>query len=174
MTVELPETTSVLGTRSVWVVPKASADDAADITIADLTAGFKATCFIYNGGIITGEQQRGDAPRKLCEVKTRQKIGTITESITDLQYSYKPQGGDADEANGMKEAMTQSTIVYLVDRKGVLDETAPTTSHYFDVYEVELGYQNRTQTGDDDQAEYSITQGASVLNTSYDLQFTAA
>lgn len=174
MTVSLPDTVSVLGTRSVWVVPKASAADAEDITIADLTAALKATCYIYSGGIITGEQQRGDAPRKLCEVKTRQKIGTITESISDLQYSYHPQLADADEANDMKSAMTQSSVVYIVDRKGILDETAPTITDYFDVYEVELGYQNRTQTGEDDQAEYSITQGASVLNTSYDLQFVAA
>lgn len=174
MTVSLPDTVSVLGNRSVWVVPKASAADAEDITIADLTAGLKATCYIYNGGIITGEQQRGDAPRKLCEVKTRQKIGTISESISDLQYSYGPQVDDADEANDMKAAMTQGSTVYIVDRRGVLDETTPTTSHYFDVYEVELGYQNRTQTGEDDQAEFSITQGASVLSTSYDLQFVAA
>lgn len=174
MTVELPEVTSVLGTRSVWVVPKASIASAADITIADLTSALKATCYIYNGGVLSGEQQRGDAPRKLCETTTRQKIGTVNESISDLQYSYKPQADDADEANAMKAAMAFGSTVYLVDRKGVTDTTAPDATHYFDVYEVELGYQNRTQTGDDDQAEYSITQGASVLSTSYDLQFAAA
>lgn len=174
MTVSLPDTVSVLGNRSVWVVPKASAADAEDITIADLTAGLKATCYIYNGGIVTSEQQRGDAPRKLCEVTTRQKIGTVSQSITDLQYSYGPQVADADEANDMKAAMVQGSTVYLVDRRGILDETAPTTAHYFDVYEVELGYQNRTQTGEDDQAEFSITQGASVLSVTEDLQFVAA
>jgi hypothetical protein len=173
MTVQLPETTKVLGTRSVWVVPTATIPDLSTITVANLTAGFKATCYIYgNGGTVTGEQQRGDAPRKLCEVKTRQNLATITESISDLQYSYSPQGDDADEANEMKEAMTFGTTVVIVDRLGISDETAATIGDVVNAHRVTLGYQNRTTTGDDDQAEYSITQGASLDASVYDVVLT--
>jgi hypothetical protein len=173
MTVELPETTKVLGTRSVWVVPTATIPDLDTITVANLAAGFKATCYIYgNGGTVTGEQQRGDAPRKLCEVTVRQNIGTVTQSISDIQYSYKPQGDAADEANDMKEAMLFGTTVVIVDRLGVADETAPAAGQLVNAYRVTLGYQNRTQTGDDDQAEYSITQGASLDATQYDVELT--
>lgn len=174
MTVSLPETSSVLGTHAVWVVPKASAATGDAITIADLTAGFKATCYIYSGGLLVAEQGRGTAPRKLCETKDREKLGTVSESISDIQYSYHPQKADTDDANDMKAAMVPGTVVYIVDRLGVTDSTAPTTSHYFNVYEVELGARNRTQTGDDEFAEYSITQGASVLNTWFDELFAAS
>lgn len=170
MTVSLPETTKVLGTRSVWVVPSATIPDLETITAANLTTGFKATCYIYgNGGTVTGEQQRADAPRKLCEVKTRQNIATVTESISDIQYSYKPQGDDADAANTMKAAMTYGTTVVIVDRLGVTDDTAPAATQRVNAHRVTLGYQNRTQTGDDDAAEYSITQGASLDASAYDV-----
>lgn len=175
MTVSLPDTVSVLGTRSVWVVPKAAAADADEITLADLTAGVKATCYTYgNAALVSGEQTYGDAPRKTCEVTARQKIGPVSETFNPIQYSYSPQVADSDDANALKAAMPMGSVVYVVERLGVVDATTPTTSHYFNVYEVELGYPNRTQTGDDDQAEYSITQGGSLLAASYDLQFAAS
>lgn len=175
MTVELPDTVSTLGTRSLWVVPKAAAANADDITLADLTAGVKATCYTYgNAPLVSGEQTYADAPRKTCEVTNRQKVGTVTETFTPIQYSYGPQVNDADDANALKAAMPMGDVVYVVERLGVIDSVAATTSHYFNAYEVELGYPNRTQTGEDDQAEFSITQGGSLLSASYDLQFAAS
>lgn len=170
MAVELPETTKILGTRSVWVVPDATITDLSTITVANLTAGFKATCFIYGrGGTVTGEQAKNTAPKKLCEVTERESLGTVKETISDLQYSYKPQGDDADEANGMKAAMLNGSKVVIVDRLGVDDDVAPAAAQIVNAYRVTLGFQNRTETGEDDAAEYSITQGAVVDASEYDI-----
>jgi hypothetical protein len=92
VTISLPETTNVLGTRSVWVIPEADVPNPAALTAVIVNAGFKATCFIYGNGLaVVGEQTKGEAPRKLCEVKGREQLGTVKESISDVQYSYKPQ-----------------------------------------------------------------------------------
>lgn len=174
MATSLPETTKVLGTRSVWVIPKATVTNPAALKVADLTAGFKATCFIYgDGGAVTGEQQKGDAPKKLCETKSREQLGTVKETISDIQYSYKPQADNTDAANAMKAAMLDGTQVYVADRLGVQDEAAPAADQYFNLSLVNLGFPNRTRTGDDDFAEYSITQGATVEQTWWDIKVTA-
>lgn len=171
MTVMLPETTQSLGTRSVWIVPEADVANPAALTAAIVNAGFKATCFIYgNGGMVSGTQQKGSAPRKLCEVKTREQLGTVQESITDIQYSYKPQGDDTDPANEMKASMVDGTRVYVVERLGVQDATAATAGQYANAFLTTLGYRNRTMTGEDEYSEYSITQGAVVEETTYDVE----
>lgn len=176
MAVDLPETTKVLGARSVWVVPVAAVTggDPEAVTSTILNAAFKATCFIYgDGGTVMGEQAKGDAPKKLCEQKTREQLGTVKESISDIQYSYKPQADNTDEANAMKAALTPGTKVYVFDRLGVLDETAATAGDFFNASLTTLGVQNRTKTGDDDFAEFSITQSASVENTWWDIELAS-
>lgn len=171
MTVTLPETTKTLGTRSVWIIPEADVTNPAALSAAIVNGGFKATCFIYgNGGMVSGEQQKGQAPRKLCETKTREQFGTVNETITDIQYSYKPQGDDADPANEMKAAMVQGTRVYVVERLGLVDATAAVADQFVNAYLSTLGYQNRTWTGDDEYSEYSVTQGAVVDEAFYDIE----
>lgn len=171
MTISLPETTNVLGTRSVWVIPEADVPNPAALTAVIVNAGFKATCFIYGNGLaVVGEQTKGEAPRKLCEIKGREQLGTVKESISDVQYSYKPQADDADAANEMKASMVDGTRVYVVERLGVDDTETAAAADIVNAYLTDLGYRNRTQTGDDEYAEYSITQGAVVKESFYDIE----
>lgn len=174
MAVDLPETTKVLGTRSVWVVPEATITNPAAISAVTLTGGFKATCFIYgDGGVVTGEQARGQSPAKLCEVDQREQLGRVSKTISDIQYSYKPQADDTDPANAARAALVAGSRVYIVDRLGVTDETAPAAGQFVNATLVTLGIQNKTKTGDDEYAEYSITQGASVEETNDDVVLVA-
>lgn len=170
MTVVLPETVQTLGNRSVWIIPEADVANPEALTAIIVNGGFKATCFIYgNGGMVSGTQQKGAAPRKLCETKNREQLGTVQESITDIQYSYSPQGADADPANEMKAAMVDGTRVYIVERLGVEDTATAAASQKVNAYLTTLGYRNRTMTGDDEYSEFSITQGAVVEDTFYDV-----
>ena len=175
MPTELPETTRALGTRTVYVVPEADIADPEALTVAAITGGFKATAYIYgDGGMVTGEQQKGQAPKKLAEVKQREQLGVVNETISDIQYSYKPQGDSVDEANAMKEACPQGARVYVIDRLGVLDDVDLAADQVVNAHLVILGYQNRTKTGDDDYAEHSITQSAVTVSSHYDITVTAA
>ncbi|MBS42915.1 MAG: hypothetical protein CMH83_19415 [Nocardioides sp.] len=175
MTVTLPETTKSYGTRTVYVVPEADvADPSAAATVADLTGAFKATCYLYGGGLVSGEQQKGQAPRKECEVETREQLGTINRTISALQYSYKPQADDTDPANAMKAAMGIGTRVWVAERLGVRDTQAVAADDLTNWHLVELGYQNRGMTGDGEYDEYSITQEAVVKQSIYDVALTAA
>lgn len=169
--VQLPETTPTLGTRSVYIIPEADVPDPEALTALIVNGGFKATTYIYgNGGVVSGEQQKGQAPRKLAERKTREKLGTVNETITNIQYSYKPQGDSADPANDMKSAMVDGTRVYVVERLGIVDTTTAVATNVVNAFLTVLGYRNRTMTGEDDFAEYSITQAATVEQSYYDIE----
>lgn len=171
MTVTLPETVQTLGTRSVWIIPEADVPNPEALTAVIVNAGFKATCFIYGqGAVVSGTQQKGAAPRKLCEIKNREQLGTVQEAITDVQYSYSPQGDDADSANEMKASMVDGTRVYVVERLGIQDATTAVAGQVVNAYLTTLGYRNRTMTGEDEYGEYSITQGAVVESTHYDVE----
>lgn len=171
MTVMLPETAQTLGTRSVWIIPEADVTNPAALTAVVVNAGFKATCYIYgNGGVVSGTQQKGSAARKLCETKTREQLGTVQESITDIQYSYLPQGDDADDGNAMKAAMVDGTRVFVVERLGIQDATTAAAGQVVNAFLTTLGYRNRTMTSDDEYGEYSVTQGAVVEETFYDVE----
>lgn len=171
MTVLLPEGVQTLGTRSVYIIPEADVPNPEALTAVIVNGGFHATCFIYgNGAMVSGAQQKGAAPRRLCEVKNREQLGTVQESITDVQYSYSPQGDDADPANEMKAAMVDGTRVYVVERLGIIDSATAAATQVVNAYLTTLGYRNRTMTGEDEYAEYSITQSAVVEQTFYDVE----
>lgn len=170
MTVQIPEGTKTLGTRSVWIIPLADVTDPSELTKTEVDAGFRATCYIYGqGGVVTGAQNKGTAPRRLCEVKDREQLGTVQESISDIQYVYSPQGADNDPENEMKASMVDGTKVVIAERLGLIDSTPTATAQKFNSFVTTLGYRNRTMTSDDEYGEYSITQSASVDAVYYDV-----
>ena len=79
--------------------------------------------------------------------------------------TYDPQAAMSTDDNKARSALTEGSEVYLVIRRG-LDgqDTAFAVGQYVDVWKVKLGPQNKTQTGDGDQDEYSITQAVIALS----------
>jgi hypothetical protein len=174
MAVDLPPTTKIQGNWTVFVVPESGILDPTAPTAAEINGGFKATCYIYGDEtLITREQGKVDLPMKACEVKSREALDTVKESMRDIQYSYMPQGGDADEGNEMKAAAVPGTRVYTFERLGVLDETPAVAGDVFDVALVTLGTRNKGRAGDGSAAEAAITQGGSVENTWEDVVVAA-
>ena len=165
MTVIFPEAVKQQGNTSVVAVQNI-ADPAAPSLATDIQAAtsVNVSCFLYSGGVGTATTNKGEAPARLCTTKRLQQFGTTSYEVTDLQYVYDPQKPDSDNANKAKAALTDGTDVYLVVRKGMNAETtAFATGQKVDIWHVRLGPQNRTQTGDGEFDEYSITQTVVVL-----------
>lgn len=165
MTIVFPEATKVQGNTSVTVV-QTVADMAAPKLATEINAAssVNVSCFLYSGGVGTSTTSKGEAPRRLCTTETFQQFGNTSYEVTDLMYVYNPQGDDTDEANEAKAALTEGTDVYLVIRKGLDAQSAAyAVDQRVDVWHVRLGPQNRSQTGDDEFAEFAITQPVIVL-----------
>ncbi|MCD4535642.1 hypothetical protein LRP67_16235 [Nocardioides sp. cx-169] len=160
MSVIFPEATQVYGNTSVAVV-----QDMADMSAPDLSTDILASttvnvsCFLYSGGVGTSTTNKGEAPRRLCTTSVLQNFGTTTYEVTDLQYTYDPQAALSTDDNKARAALTEGSEVYLILRRGLnAQDTAFAAGQYVDVWHVRLGPQNKTQTGDGEFDEYSVTQ----------------
>lgn len=164
MTVVFPEATKAQGNTSVAVVQTLASPSAPDLS-GEIQAGTTviASCYLYSGGVGTTNTSKGEAPRRLCTTNSYQQFGNTTYEVSDLQYVYSPQGDDA-EADAMRDALTPGSEVYLLVRRGLPAETtAFAAGQKVDVWHVRLGPQNKTQTGDGEFDEYSITQPVIVI-----------
>lgn len=166
MSVIFPEATQVLGNTSVAVVQTMANPSAPDLS-SDINAAstVQIQCFLYSGGVGTSTTAKGEAPRRLCTKSTLQQFGQTTYEVTDLQYTYDPQAAMSTDDNKARSALTEGSEVFLVIRRGLDGQDTPfAVGQYVDVWKVKLGPQNKTQTGDGDQDEYSITQSVIALS----------
>lgn len=175
MTIEFPEGIKSLGNTSIVAATTIVDPDA--VTKAELTTAtgvVNASCFFYNVPNGTATAARGDKPRRACERKARQGFGIETIELESLQYTHNPQAAMSDPANKVKATLTPYTTKWLAFRDGLpADTESIDTGDVVDLYKVELGPQNKTKTGDDDQAEYSITQDVTVVERYLDVTVVA-
>lgn len=165
MTVHFPEATQVYGNTSVLVVQDMANPSAPDLS-SDINAAstVNVSCFLYSGGVGTSTTAKGEAPRRLCTKSVLQQFGSTTYEVTDLQYTYDPQAALSTDDNKARSALTEGSEVYLLLRRGLdAQDTAYAIGQYVDVWHVRLGPQNKTQTGDGDFDEYSITQSVVAI-----------
>lgn len=166
MSVLFPEATQVYGNTSVVVVQTMAAPGAPDLsTDINHASSVNVSCFLYSGGTGTSTTAKGEAPRRLCTKSQLQQFGSTTYEITDLQYTYDPQAAPGADANKARAALVEGSEVFLVIRRGLdAQDTTYAAGQYVDVWKVKLGPQNKTQTGDGDFDEYSITQSVIALS----------
>lgn len=179
MTVSLPETVKSQGFTRLLVLSTAPAD-AAELVIAELTAGEIITCHIYGDFSATPTENVGSAPRKMCSRTSPQQFGEVTYPINDIQYSYVPQelGTPGAPGNEAFEALPPGTEKWLVEAPGLDGRTVPfVAADLGNVYHVKCGIQRRGRTGDGEFDEFSITQSfimADGAEPLYDVPVVAA
>lgn len=176
MTVVFPEATQVYGNTSVLVIPTMAAPSAPDLSTDIGNAGtVNVSCYLYGGGEGTSTTAKGEAPRRLCTTSVLQNFGSTTYEVTDLQYVYDPQEALSTENNDARNALVEGAEVYLLIRRGLnAQDTAYAVGQYCDIWHVRLGPQNKTQTGDGDFDEYSITQSVVAVEPPWeDVQIVA-
>jgi hypothetical protein len=177
MTVALPETVGSYGNASLVVLASAPSLTAPTITV--LEAGEAITCHVYGTFASAPTQTTGSSPRKMCQINEPQRLGSVTYTINDIQYSYNPQelGTPGAAGNEAFEALTPGTNVWLVERVGISGRNADfTAGELVNIYPVECGVQRRGQTGDGEFDEFSVTQSFVLVDgaePSYDAVVTA-
>ena len=172
MTILFPEGVKSLGNTSIVVAPTIVDPQAPKVAeVSSGTGVVNASCYFYNVPAATTTAARAEKPRRACEIKARQGFGIETTEIESLSYTYDPQGAVGDPANKVKEALAPYTEAWIVMRDGLPAEAENLKAgDKVNLHRVELGPQNRTRTGDDDQAEFSITQDVTVQESHYDVE----
>lgn len=175
MTILFPEGTKSLGNTAIVLATTITVtNDTAPIASVTGSGAVNASCFFYNVPQATTTAARGDKPRRACERKARQGFGIETTELESLQYTHDPQGAPEADANKVRTLATPYTTKFVVMRDGKPAETETLAADdIVNIHKVELGPQNRTRTGDDDQAEFSITQDVTVVESWYDVKLVA-
>lgn len=157
MSTYFPEATPVLGNLAVrWI---ASATDLEAISLATEWNGATSvdlSCFL-RPLMPTGSQATGSAPNRICTTITLPQAGRTEISAFDLRYVYDPQGG-ATADNDALDTLVEGTEGILVFRKGIAFGTAGAVAQKYEAWRGRLGRQNRVASGDDDFAEFEISQ----------------
>lgn len=171
MTIIMPEGVPTLGNTSVrWVASIASLDaPELDELTATAPASLDITCFLMADGWQPGQNvSRGNAPRRLCQRSTIERITSTTQTLGDLSYSFDPQGAQGSDGKKAFEALTEGKQGFLVERLGLDARTdAWAKDDFVNILPVTLGPQ-LIVAPTDEAGEYMITQAVSLRSTRVD------
>ena len=168
--VVFPTAVKAQGNNSVVAVQTVATPASPSLaTEINATSSVNVSFYLYGGFAPTAEANKGSAPARLADTIEREEFGRVKTTIADLQYVYDPQADDTDPANAAKAALPEGAEVWLVQRAGLNAETVDfAAAQQVVMHHVVLGPQNKTQTGDDEFAEFSITQAVSYLEPPID------
>lgn len=161
MTVFFPEATPVLGNvKTKAVLTIATPGSLAIATEYNAASSLDLSCFIRPMNP-QATSNSGSAPDRSCGTITLPQEGRTVLSAFDLRYIYDPQAISSDNDNKARTLLVKGTVLWLVIRKG-LDAltTAAAAGQQYEAWKVRLGRQNDTQSGDDEYAEFEVSQMA--------------
>lgn len=162
MTVVIPEFVTALGNVKVAFVP-AIADTAAP-TVAEVTASgaVDISCFLpADWAGPTADQNKGSY-RPFCSKQAYDQLGQVSRGMSDLTYTYLPQGDSTDPGNKAYTNLSEGASGFLVFRYGIDAGTAFAAADKVKILPVKMGAQNFPVTGSDEFAPLVVTQGVGV------------
>jgi hypothetical protein len=159
MSVIYPEATPVQGYTSVLLLESVAVETAVDLSTEVLAVGsVNVSCFVRD---FSPEFQNniGNAPARLCTTVQLPVEGNTQFQPIDVRYVYDPQADDTTDDNQAKAFLTRGTEFYALVRKGFdAQSEAFAVGHRYELYKMRAGRQNKVRSGDDEFAEYEISQ----------------
>lgn len=159
MSVIYPEATPVQGYTSVLLLETVAVETAVDLSSEIGAVGsVNVSCFIRD---FSPEFQNniGNAPARLCTTVQLPVEGNTQFQPIEVRYVYDPQADDSTDDNAAKAFLTRGTEFYALVRKGFdAQSDAFAVGHRYELYKMRAGRQNKVRSGDDEFAEYEISQ----------------
>ena len=133
--------------------------------VSELTAAvavnLSSILYTFN---VTGEQSTVDRT-KYCSTSIGQSLGAAKYKVDPMVYDYDPQNIEAADTYGYYAKLTPLSVGYLVDRRGLLRNVAPTAGQLIDIYPVQLGVQSRVAIDPTAEGEkLRISQAVAVIS----------
>ena len=165
MTVIYPEGVTVQGNIGLWVVPAIANPSAPSLAEVTGVGSLNISCMLMGDSWApTMEQNKGEAPRRLCSKTVVDRFGNVKYTLPDLNVTVDPQAESGDDGVKAYETLTPGLKPYILERLGIdAEEVAWAVGQWVIPWAVELGERGPI-TGDtsDEFAEFSYTQGLVV------------
>jgi hypothetical protein len=141
------------------VLTMANTATPALATEINAASSLDVSCFVYGDGWAPNlEQNKVEAPLRLCTKRTVDKFGNVKFTLQDLHYVVDPQGAPASNNVKAYETLTPGLKLYFVERQGLDAElTNYAVGQFVNVHPIELGPE-RLITGDpsDEANEFMV------------------
>lgn len=159
MTVIYPEATPVQGYTSLVLMTDVTTPTAVSLAgeINDASS-VNVSCFVrdFNPEMTNNT---GTAPARLCTTVQLPVEGNTQFSPIEVRYVYDPQGADSTDDNKAKAFLTRGTEFYALVRKGFdAQADAFAATQRYELWKFRAGRQNKVRSGEDEFAEYEISQ----------------
>lgn len=158
MTVYYPEATPVQGNRKVvaaTTVANAAAPSLASEINAATSVDLSLTIRDWNPQVTVNS---GQAPPRLGTKQQMPQEGRAQYAAIEIRYPYDPQADDTDPNNEAKALLAEGTELAFITFDGVDAEGTVAVGDQSVTWEVRCGRQTRTRSGDDEFAEFEISQ----------------
>jgi hypothetical protein len=166
MSVVFPEAVTALGKKKVVILTTEPASytavTAASVATA-VSAGLEATMYFLGQFAPGGSQNRGNGPRRVGEDSQLQRLGIGTHESPTLAYVHDPQGATTDVANKIKTALAPGTEVWILERAGIVVDTAFAAPQKYRLHHLEVGVQYYAPSGDGEFDIEQVTQATGYL-----------
>lgn len=161
MTIIFPEGVRVRGRTSLKWVPTLADPTAPSLATEVNAAGaLDISCFVYaDSWTPAQEQNKGEAPLRLCTEVTVDEFGNLKYTLPDLSYIIDPQAAAATDGVKAYETLTPGLVGYIVERLGLRAKTeAFVVGQFVTVWPIELGPQLQTGDRSDEFAQFTVMQ----------------
>lgn len=138
-------------------------------TEINAASSLDVSCFVYaDGWSHTLEQNKVEAPLRLCTKRTSDKFGNAKFTLQDLMYVVDPQAAAASDGVKAYETLLPDLSLWFVERQGLNAETDDfTAGEFVNLHPVQLSSE-RDITGDpSDEANEFMVIHPMVYTTPY-------
>ena len=98
------------------------------------------------------------SPKRLGDAETYEFVGETNPTISEVRYSFDPQGAALSTGKKAYEKFPAGTTGWLVNRLGIDRDTDLATAQFVTSYPCEAGQQQEVPEGDAEGAEVAIAQ----------------
>lgn len=166
MTLSIPESAPAEGNIKVTFLPGAIADvDEVTPTEANNAANVNLAGFLMPGWTGLQSNQNTGQDRRFGSKEGFDRLGRITRSLGQLQYTWLPQAGNADAANDAYVGLAEGTTGHVMFGFDKDPAAAWAADDVYWLAPVECGAQNPDSTGSDEFAPLTITQSLGITGT---------
>jgi hypothetical protein len=158
VTVFEPEAVESLGNTKIKLVLAIATSTAPSLATEINAVSSVDVTLTFRDWNPTVNVNTGTAPRRVGTKNQFPREGLAGYQGIPVSYPYDPQADDADPNNQAKATLTEELELFAVIRKGIDAETAFAADDQVEVWKVRCGRQTRGRSGDDEFAEYEITQ----------------
>ena|GEM_PF-1852273 len=143
-----------------WVTAIASPTAPSLATEINAASSLDISCYVagdsWNPDI---EQNKGEAPRRLCTKVQRDVFGNLKYNLDDLMYSISPQGAALSDGKKAYEALTVGTTGFIVARYGLDAQTTDwAAAQIVDIWPVTLGARLKVGDPSNEFNEFMVKQ----------------